>query len=534
MARDVVKTYPTATGVRRVLDGVSLTLTPGRRTGLVGENGAGKSTLLRLLAGLESADTGEITRPGDIGFLDQQPVSPPGGTVRGVVDEALSRIRDTETRLDQLARRLRVCPDDAVALAGYGAALDWAQEHELWDADRRARRVLATLGLGDVDPARPLATLSGGERSRLGLAALLMRRPGALLLDEPTNHLDDAALDFVQAELAGAPGVVVLASHDRVFLDAVCTDICDLDPTRHGATVYGGSYTGYLAAKRAERARWERQFSAEQEELTLLRRAVHTTAPQVAHGRAPRDNDTAGYKFHGSRVEQQVARRVRNARQRLDELTRTQVRKPPAALHLRARLTDRAGGDGPAIALRGLRICGRLRLDRLDVQAPGRLLVTGTNGAGKSTLLEVLAGRLAPESGSVLRRRGLRVGYLPQEVCFGDPRRTAGAVYADVVREDSGLPRLDELGLLAPRDMTRPVDELSVGQRRRLDLATVIASAPDLLLLDEPTNHLSLLLVDELENALDGSPGGVVIASHDRWLRRHWAGAELRLEPRAT
>jgi macrolide transport system ATP-binding/permease protein len=555
-ARDLGAVY----GSRRVLDGVTLIASPGQRIGLIGENGVGKSTLLRLLAGELEPDGGEVTRPPDAGFLRQEFPHPGHATLGEVVDEALAGIRAAQHRLDTLAAHLQDHPDDAEALAGYGETLQWAADHDLWDAPRRADLVLAGLGLAGAGRDRRLGTLSGGERSRLGLAALLIRQPRALLLDEPTNHLDDDAVGFVEAHLARLPGTVVLASHDRVFLDAVCTDIVDLDPARAGITRYGGAYSDYLRAKRTERARWEEQYAAEQEERAALRRAVATTARQVSHNRPPRDRDKAGYDYHGGRVQTQVSRRVRNARRRLDELDRTQVRKPPAPLQFRALAsgtgkqgralasgtgkqgralasgtgkqfralasgTGNGSDDGVAVSLRGVRIPGRLDIDHLDLPAAGRLLVVGPNGAGKSTLLAVLAGRLVPPAGTVQHRRGLRIGLLEQDVHFANPARTARQIY-DTAAPRSGVP-LTDLGLVAPRDLDRPVGALSVGQRRRLGLALLVADAPGLMLLDEPTNHISLTLAEELEEALQVAPGAVVAASHDRWLRRRWTGPLL-------
>jgi macrolide transport system ATP-binding/permease protein len=529
-ARELVKVY----GSRRILDGVTLAASPGQRIGLIGENGVGKSTLLRLLAGDLDPDGGEVSRPPEVGFLRQELPHPGHATVGEVVDEALADIRAAQRRLDTLADHLHRHPDDAGALAAYGETLQWAADHDLWDAPRRAELVLAGLGLASAGYDRRLGTLSGGERSRLGLAALLIRQPRALLLDEPTNHLDDAAIGFVEAHLASLPGAVVLASHDRVFLDAVCTDIVDLDPAPGGPTRYGGSYSDYLRAKRTERTRWEQRYAAEQEELKALRRAVTTTARQVAPNRPMRDSNKMAYDRHGERVQSQVSRRVRNAQRRLDELSHSQLRRPPAPLRFRAPLTGNGHRDGVAVSLRGVRIPGRLDVDHLDLPAAGRLLVVGPNGAGKSTLLAVLAGRLVPPAGTVQHRRGLRIGLLEQDVGFADPSRTARQVYdANVLATGgsrSGVP-LTELGLVAPRDLDRPVGALSVGQRRRLALALLVAAAPALLLLDEPTNHISLALAEELEEALRAAPGAVVAASHDRWLRRGWTGPQLVVSP---
>ncbi|ONI81058.1 antibiotic ABC transporter ATP-binding protein [Actinosynnema sp. ALI-1.44] len=515
VARDLDKVY----GDRRVLDSVSLTVSPGQRLGLVGENGVGKSTLLRLLAGAEEPDAGEIHRPPDCGFLTQELPYGLDMTVAEVVDRALAEIRDAEQRLMELSTRLT----DPAALAEYGDVLEWAQAHDIWDADRRATLVMDGLGLSGVRHDRVIGSLSGGQRSRLGLAALLISQPRALLLDEPTNHLDDEAMAFLESQLTRLPGVVVVASHDRVFLDAVCTTIVDLDPARGGVTLYGGAYTDYLDSKRAERARWEQQYESEQDELKRLKLSVDVTARNVAYNRPPRDNDKMGYDFFGGRVQKQISRRVRNAQHRLDELTRTQVRKPPAPLRFAAKLTATPPDDKLALSVRHVKVGGRLDIGQLDVVTGDRLMVRGSNGAGKSTLLHVLAGRLRPDDGEVRRARGVRVGLLEQDVDFPDPDKTPRQLY-------TGSAPLAELGLVAPRDLDRPVGHLSVGQRRRLALAVLIGQPPDVLLLDEPTNHLSLSLVEELEDALRSAPGAVVIASHDRWLRRTWEGAELVLQ----
>ncbi len=524
IAKDLVRSY----GARVVLDGINLTASAGQRVGLVGENGIGKSTLLRLLAGVEEPDSGEVLRGDDLGFLLQELPFPFTARFSDVLDDALAEIRQASARLGELTEALAEHPDDAAVLDQYGTVLEWAQAHDLWDADRRAEVVCAGLGLAGIDPSRELGTLSGGQRSRLGLAALLIRRPATLILDEPTNHLDDAAMEFLEHHLASLSGVLVLSSHDRVFLDAVCTDIVDLDPALGGPTRYGGTYSDYLDQKRAERVRWEQRYAEEQDELKELRESVAVTARAVAHNRPQRDNAKMLYDFKTGRVQKQISRRVRNAQLRLDELERDQVRKPPAPLRFQAELTGEPGEDKTAVSVRGIEIPGRLRLETLDITTTSRLLITGGNGAGKSTLLSVLTGSLTPAAGTVLRGRGVRIGLLAQDVEFAEPGWSAQRTYSEALGE--GAPPLRSLGLLAPRDLGTGVGALSVGQRRRLALALLIADPPEVLLLDEPTNHLSLTLAEELFAALDTAPGAVVIASHDRWLRRDWTGDHLRLE----
>ena len=587
-ATDLTKSY----GDRTVLAGVSLAVDPGHRTGLVGENGVGKSTLLRLLAGVEDPDSGVVTRPADLGYLHQEFPYGPTTTVGEVVEDALAGVREIERELEAAAAALaelsepgrsaaRPSSDDGSAAvdaltAAYDLALARAEQSDVWGADARASRALAGLGLDVIHRGRLVARLSGGQRTRLGLAALLIRQPGALLLDEPTNHLDDEAAEFLATALRALPGAVLLASHDRVFLDEVCTEILDLDPSqeassagRTGGTLYAGTYRDYLRAKRVERARWEQQFAAEQDELKALRRSVATTARNVSHNRERGNQSKLLYDAKGERVQSQVSRRVRNAQQRLDTLQAEQVRKPPEPLrfappHLvRERATSsspgRSGGrrgsqgasngtDGLALWARDVVVQGgatepdpatpgRPRLDlraagvpSIDLAPGAKLLVTGANGSGKSTLLHVLAGDLVPTSGSVGRARGVEVALLEQDVRLHDDERTPRDLLALITGQDpADRPLVNAHGLVAPRDLDRPLGMLSVGQRRRVVLAMLVTQAPDVLLLDEPTNHISLALAEELMAAVETWPGAVVVASHDRWLRRTWKGDVVHL-----
>jgi macrolide transport system ATP-binding/permease protein len=524
VARDIAKAY----GDRVVLDGVDLVANPGQPLGLVGENGVGKSTLLRIVAGREEADAGSVDRPSELGYLGQEPDFAADATVAEVLDAALAPLHDAVRGLETLAARL----EDPGLADEYDSLLQWATLHDAWDADRRAESAAARLGLGHLDRDRPVAAMSGGQRSRLALAAMVARRPACVLLDEPTNHLDDSAMDLLEEFLSSLPGVVVVASHDRAFLDAVCAVVVDLDPAHlgidgAGGNRYTGGYTEYLAAKRESRRRWQEAYEAHQEELDDLRRTARTTARQVAHNRPARDGDKFIYQFKGHNVARTVSRRVKDAERRIDVLERQRVPKPPAPLEFRGLLAPRRGPAGTAVSIRDLRVEGRLDVPLLDVPAGARLLVTGANGSGKSTLLKVLGGELTGFSGRVTVT-ARRVAHLPQDVTFARPDRTPVQVYETATDAPVAL---RELGLLHPRELSRPVGLLSVGQQRRLALAILVARRPDLLLLDEPTNHISLALAEELEDSLQRSPGTVVLASHDRWLRRHWTGAVHQLAP---
>ena len=522
VARDVSKAY----GDRIVLDGVDLVANPAQPLGLVGENGVGKSTLLRLLAGVEPADGGSVSRPAELAYLGQEPDFGSSDTIGDVLRVSLASLHDAVARLATLAARL----DVPAAADEYAALLEWAQFHDAWDADRRAAAAAARLGLARLDRDRPVSALSGGQRSRLALAALITRRPQCLLLDEPTNHLDDDAVAFLEEFLVSLPGIVITASHDRAFLENACAAVVDLDPSHFGVDGEGGNrftggYRAYLAAKQDARARWERAFADQQGELNDLRAASRTTARQVAHNRPARDNDKFIYHSKGQNVARTVGRRVRDTERRIEALERDRVPKPPKAMSFRGAVAPGRTGSGTVVFVRDLVVAGRVHVPRLDLTGGDRLLVTGANGSGKSTLLKVIAGDLAPSSGAV-QVSARRVGHLPQDITFTRADRTPHEVYEAA----TGAPTpLGDLGLLHPRELARPVGVLSVGQQRRLALAVLVARQPDLLLLDEPTNHISLALAEELEEALQRSAGTVVVASHDRWLRRRWVGETLAL-----
>ena len=521
VARDLAKSY----GDRVVLDGVDLVVSPAVPVGLVGENGTGKSTLLRLLAGVEQADAGEVQRPGDLAYLAQNPDFADDATIGSVLAEALQPLHDAVTTLERLAAQL----DDPAAAEEYAHLLEWAVLHDAWGADRRAAEAADRLGLGALEPGQQVAAMSGGQRTRLALAALIARRPTCVLLDEPTNHLDDEAVEFLESFLVDLPGVVLVASHDRTFLESVCGQVVDLDASHFGTDGQGGNrfsggYSSYLRAKRDARTRWEQAFLAQQDELNELRAAAKGSARKVAPNRGPRDNDKFIYHSKGENVARTVSRRVKDVERRIEVLERDQIPKPPKPLTFRGAVAP-AVLQGRVLQVRDLVVDGRVSVPLLDVAGGEHLLVTGANGSGKSTLLKVLAGQLAPTSG-LAAVNARQLGYLPQDVTFKHPERSPHQVYDGV----TGSPTpLGDLGLLHPRDLSRPVGALSHGQQRRLALAVIVAQRPDLLLLDEPTNHISLSLAEELEESLQRSAGTVVIASHDRWLRGRWEGASLTL-----
>ncbi|MDA3647077.1 ATP-binding cassette domain-containing protein [Saccharopolyspora indica] len=510
---------------RAVLDAVTCSLAAGERTGIIGENGSGKSTLLRLLAGTEQPDRGEVVvhADGGVGYLAQDERLPPQLTVQHVVDRALGDLRAIERRMRALETAM--ADGDESGLAEYGELTTAFELRGGYDADARVERALHGLGLGLVDRARTVGGLSGGEQVRLRLAALLAAGPEVLLLDEPTNHLDDDAVHWLEEHLRARRGTTVAVSHDRVFLERIATSLLEVDADRHRVVRYGNGYAGFRAEKAAARERWVQSHAQWQAETARLREVAATTARDVAPGRAMQDNNKMAYDRAGGRVQRSLASRVRNAEERLRRLLADPVPPPPEPL--RFTTTPRAGGvGGTVLDATDIAVAGRLDRTSVAVEAGERLLITGPNGAGKSTLLRVLAGDLAADRGTVVRRG--RIGYLAQEPGPAVPGETLLAAFSR--GRPGGAEQLLSLGLFTSAQFATRVENLSTGQRQRLALARLVTEPSDVLLLDEPTNHLSPDLVEELEAALADYRGALVVVSHDRLLRRRWRGEHLALQ----
>nr|WP_025159451.1 ATP-binding cassette domain-containing protein [Leifsonia aquatica] len=528
---------------RIVLHDLDLAVNPGDRIGVVGDNGAGKSTLLALLAGALDPSAGRwvAAAPGGIAYAAQALRLPSGATVSDAIDEVLRDLRAQEAHLHALERALATVAAAALPalLDEYALAAERFEAREGYAVDVRVTRARETLGVGVLEPERPVSTLSGGQLARLALAAALASHADVLLLDEPTNDLDDEAIGWLEQRVRDHRGSVVVVTHDRLFLDAVTDTIVEVE----NGTIrrFGDGYAGYRAAKAAQRRRHLLEYEQWRTELVRSERLAGSAAQRLEG--IPRRQEKAGFghgAFRARGRDHGAMGRIRNAKERIARLVADPVAPPPEPLAFAsAALTaapqpddpgEGAAGDDVIVRLRDLRVDGRLELPGLRLARGERLLITGPNGAGKSTLLAVIAGELTPDRGEV--EAPARIGFLRQSHRVWEPGTTLLGAYSDgrAAARDDLADELLATGLFASAELLRPLADLSHGQRRRLELARALGSPVDLVLLDEPTNHLVPELVEQLEEAITTFPGAVVIVSHDRLLRRRFAGRSLALD----
>ncbi len=454
---------------RRLLDGVSLGVSAGDRIGVVGRNGAGKSTLLALLAGTAVPDEGRVARTAGlrIGYLPQQ---------------------------DQLT--------GTVGQIVFGAG--WlATESAPWEADPRARAIVAELlpGIGLDAPAAPL---SGGERRRVGLAALLVAERDVLLLDEPTNHLDIEAIDWLGRHLRDRSSAVIVVSHDRWLLDTVCERTWEVDRGQvHSAE---GGYSAYVLAQaereRSEEAAERRRRNLARKELAWLQRGARARTTKAKFRVEAANTLIAAEPPARDTVE---LTRLATAR-----LGKTVVDLEDVSVSVRA-----DGGPRPL-------------LEHVTWQlGPGdRVGIAGVNGSGKTSLLHLLAGTPGPAleaGGTIVRGKTVRLAHLSQELAELDPDQRVREGVEEIRlriqvgdRELSAGQLLERLGFSAERQWTR-IGDLSGGERRRVQMLRLLMAEPNVLLLDEPTNDLDIETLTEFEDLLDGWPGTLVVVSHDRY-----------------
>lgn len=531
-------------GVQTVLQDVSFVMNRGARTGLVGPNGAGKSTLLRIMAGLDAPDSGSVRLDphATLGYLPQGLELASDLTLGAAVRAGVAAWDAAEHEMARHATALALAPHDPARLEAYTAAVSRFEELGGYEVVSRLDAVLRGLGVDDLPGEMPIAKLSGGQRTRAGLARLLIASPDLLLLDEPTNHLDVAALEWLEQFVRDYPGAVLIVSHDRVFLDRTVSQILELDEATHRVATYRGNYSAYEAARAHQ---LEQQWAAWQDQQVELARLTDAArhlrgVAKFRRGGKADTNDKFARGFFANRSRATVAR-AKHLERRIEQLqTEDRVDKPRAGYALKLDFGDaasrpRSGQVVMTLESVGIRFGDRVLLnDCSQILTYGqRVALVGSNGSGKTTLLRIMTGELAPTSGAVRLGANVRIGYMPQEQETLDPAQTPLALVRSLLPLDETGARHYLHHFMFERDeVFTPNGQLSYGERARLILARLVAEQANLLLLDEPINHLDIPSRERFEAALESFPGTIVVAAHDRAFIERFARGLWALEHR--
>jgi macrolide transport system ATP-binding/permease protein len=521
-----IKGISKAYGLQQVLNGVSFVLNAGQRMGLVGANGVGKTTLLKIITGEVTPDSGSISIPPnvEIGYLAQVIALAEGKTITDLIETSMQRLIGLEGRMRELEAQMAAAVSDNLdaLMAEYGDAAEQFERYGGYEMDYRVDAVFDGLGIGHMDRSRRFATLSGGEKSRAGLALLLLKAPDVLLLDEPTSHLDFVALEWLESYLAAYRGALLVVSHDRQFLNRTVNTIVEIDEHTRSARQFVGDYDNYVRVKSLERLRWRQDYERQQEEIKALRQAIKVDARRNSNYRAHSDNDKFVRNAKIATHDHTVAKKVRAAEEKLSRIEANPIPEPPDDLRFSPDFDPEAlKGRAPLYVSQLVKTFGVQRvLDNVTftIGKNSRVVIVGPNGAGKSTLLKILAGLQTPDAGQVYINPAVRIGYLDQEQETLHPNQTLFEAYAE------GLPgtaqqlkaTLIKSGLFRYEEFEKRVGDLSRGQQRKLQIARLIAGKANLLILDEPTNSISFDVLEAFESALRQFPGAVIAASHDR------------------
>lgn len=513
--RNLYKRY----GPVRVLLGAEFSIVRGQRVALVGLNGVGKSTLLRLIAGEETPDKGEVVRArrATVAHLPQEL----SAEERDVTAKEYLRVKSGIAELEEEMAAIEGDLEDERKLERYGELRERYDRMDGYSFDERAARALTALGVPDGCLGRKLSALSGGERRRVALAAALLSEADLLLLDEPTNDLDLPGILWLENRLRSTDAAVLVASHDKAFLDAVAGKVLEIDSAFRTTRMWTGNYSTYFREKadllRREKEEHERA-EEERDRLGVTADQKRDWARKGGEQTMP-DKDRMSQGFHRDRAERKFGAAAKALTTRARKVKRVPIRDPRDPLSVFFRPVE---GEETGIVLSGAvgGYEGGFSAGPVDLEIRGgsRVALLGRNGAGKSTVLRILTASIPLASGSVTRGADVRLGFLTQENDLPPLDRTAVEWFSEKtpIRSEPDILRFLEAFLLSRDALSFPMSELSPGERMRLSLGFLTATRANVLVLDEPTNHLDLEAVEALGRAIELFPGTVILVSHDR------------------
>ena len=507
-----------AFGVHEVLKDVCFTVEAGSRVGLVGVNGCGKSTLFKLISGEMEADGGVIALPRDIrtGVLSQDADIKSDGTIQQELERVFEPVRQMEARLRSLEAEMAEKHADAAEFArlsnAYTRLLARFEDAGGYEWPSRIQGVLAGLGFARGRETELASRLSGGEKTRLCLARLLLLQPDLLMLDEPTNHLDLKSVEWLEDTLRKYRGTVLVISHDRYFLNAVCDHMAEI--SMRCLTQYEGNYDRFAVQRQASIERQIKEYRLQQAEIARQEAII------------------ARYRMYNR---EKSIKAAESREKRLEKLER--IEKPVSDQKVRFSFETRRRSGEDVLQLRGIAKSfeGRELFSHFDLhlRSGDRVAIIGANGVGKTTLLNIIARRIQPDSGTIINGANVDLGYYDQHQADLHPEKSV----LDEIWDDFPRMEIDRvrgvlaLFLLTGDDVFRPVGTLSGGERGRVALAKLMLRRDNLLLLDEPTNHLDMDSREVLEAALQDFDGTLVTVSHDRYFINRVANRILEMRP---
>ena len=513
-AQNVAKSF----GVNEVLKDVSFTLQQGDRMGLVGVNGCGKSTLMRIIAGLESPDSGEISmaRGTRVGYLAQQDMVTHGASVWAELEKVYEPVFEMEKKIRSLEAEMEHAHEDAARFARLSSEYDRLcrsfEEADGYAWKSLVSGVLNGLGFKPSQYEQNVDSLSGGEKTRLCLARLLLQKPDLLLLDEPTNHLDMETLQWLENYLSAYRGSVLVISHDRYFLDHVCT--CMVEILMGASEQYGGNYTRYIAQREERFETRIRAYELQQKEIerqqAIIARYRMFNREKSIRAAESREKALERMEKLDKPVDERAIRFKFEARRRTGEdvLMVREVSKSFGEKHLFSGLT-------------------------LHVRAGDRVALIGPNGVGKSTLIKLIVGEETPDTGDIRYGANVDIGYYDQHQSTLHPEKTVlDEVWDRFPRmEQSDVRGALGMFLFTGDDVFQPIRTLSGGEKGRVALTALMLRKDNVLLLDEPTNHLDMDSREVLEDALSGFGGTIITVSHDRYFINRVANRIIEMRP---
>lgn len=505
-------------GMKSVLKDISLTLQQGARMGLIGVNGSGKSTLFRLIAGQMEPDEGSISlmRGTRVGMLTQEADIQSDLTVREELSRVFEPVREMERRLRALEEEMAQKHEDEAELdrlsREYARLTDRFEDAGGYEWPSRIQGVLAGLGFARGREDQPASVLSGGEKTRLCLARLLLTQPDLLMLDEPTNHLDLSSIQWLEDTLKKYRGTVLIISHDRYFMNSVCDCMAEISMRR--LVQYEGNYDQFTVKRQADIERQIREYKLQQAEIARQQAIIQR------------------YRMYNR---EKSIRAAESREKRLEKMER--LERPVDEQHVRFSFEARRRTGDDVLKVRGLAKSfeGRSLFENFDLhlRAGDRVAIIGPNGVGKSTLLNIIARKLKADAGEVEFGANVDLGYYEQHQTGLDPEK-------DVLNELwDAFPRLDldrvrsvlALFLFTGDDVYKKISMLSGGEKGRVSLCKLMLKRDNLLLLDEPTNHLDMDSREVLEGALEDFDGTILTVSHDRYFINRVADRILEMRP---